>query len=65
LASGDVGERVRRLQLRLIELRLLDDVADGRFGPNTGNAVIDFQFLIGLEPTAIVDDSTAAALGLT
>lgn len=64
LTSGDVGERVRRLQLRLIDLRLLEDVADGRFGPNTGNAVIDFQFLVGLEPTAVVDDETATALGL-
>lgn len=65
LSVGDNGSRVTRLQQRLIELALLRDRADGYFGRNTNNAVIDFQFLVGLNPDGIVGPDTAAALGLT
>lgn len=65
LALGDKGSRVTRLQQRLQDLSLLRDRADGYFGRNTNNAVIDFQFLMGLNPDGIVGPNTAAALGLT
>lgn len=65
LSIGDKGSRVSRLQQRLIELALLRDRADGYFGRNTNNAVIDFQFLMGLNPDGIVGRETTAALGLT
>lgn len=64
LQAGSKGERTRRLQRRLIEWRLLDDTADGFFGANTRNAVIDLQHLAGLQPTGIVDERTMRALGL-
>jgi peptidoglycan hydrolase-like protein with peptidoglycan-binding domain len=64
LALGNKGPRVARLQQRLRDLLLLQDKADGFFGRNTNNAVIDFQFLVGLNPDGIVGPKTAAALGL-
>lgn len=65
LSLGDVGERVRRVQRRLIELSLLNDVADGRFGPNTQNAIFDLQHLTGLSTTGIADEATFKVLGLS
>lgn len=64
ITVGHTGERVRRLQSRLIQLNLLADLADGRFGPNTKNALTDFQYFAGLEPTGVLDQKTASALGL-
>lgn len=64
LALGHQGSRVVKLQQRLIELDLLDDVADGRYGPNTQSAVIDFQFLAGLPPYGLADFDTHQALGV-
>jgi peptidoglycan hydrolase-like protein with peptidoglycan-binding domain len=43
---------------------LLNDSADGYFGANTRNAVFDVQHLAGLQPTGVVEESTALALGL-
>lgn len=37
---------------------------DGRYGPNTQNAVRDFQEKNGLTATGTLDDSTLAALGV-
>lgn len=64
LQAGSKGERTRRLQRRLIEWRLLNDSADGYFGANTRNAVVDFQHLAGLPPTGSADERTMRALGL-
>jgi peptidoglycan hydrolase-like protein with peptidoglycan-binding domain len=65
LSLGNKGPRVTALQQRLRELSLLRDKADGYFGRNTNNAVIDFQFLVGLNPDGLVGPDTAAALGLS
>ena len=43
LRSGSKGERVRQLQSRLIDLKLLDGSADGAYGANTESAVRAFQ----------------------
>lgn len=64
LSIGDKGPRVERLQQRLRDLSLLRDTPDSYFGRNTSNAVIDFQFLVGLNPDGIVGPKTAIALGL-
>lgn len=64
LQVGSKGDRIRRLQQRLIEWALLNDSADGYFGANTRNAVFDVQHLVGLQPTGVVDEATALALGL-
>lgn len=64
LQVGSKGDRTRRLQRRLIEWKLLNDSADGYFGANTRNAVFDVQHLAGLQPTGVVEESTARALGL-
>lgn len=63
LQVGSKGDRTRRLQRRLVDLKLLNDSADGYFGANTRNAVFDFQHLAGLQPTGVVDELTARALG--
>lgn len=64
LQIGAKGDRTRRLQRRLVEMKLLNDSADGYFGANTRNAIFDFQHLAGLQPTGVVDELTARALGL-
>lgn len=64
LQVGSKGDRTRQLQRRLVQLKLLNDSADGYFGANTRNAVFDFQHLAGLQPTGVVDEVTARALGL-
>jgi hypothetical protein len=64
LALGHEGSRVARLQQALINLRLLDDIADGRFGPNTQAAVIDLQFLAGIDVSQQADDATHRVLRL-
>jgi len=64
LEIGDKGERVRAMQRALISLGVLNDAADGEFGPNTRAAVIDLQFLKALTADGIAGASTHAALGL-
>lgn len=46
LAQGDKGNRVRKLQAALYDLRLLDTLPDGDFGVKTGEAVAAFQQLM-------------------
>jgi len=43
LERGDSGEEVKALQQRLRELGLMTGAADGKFGPKTEQAVIDFK----------------------
>jgi hypothetical protein len=65
LELGDTGNRVLLIQERLIEWQLLNDIADSKYGANTQNAITDFQYLAGLEPTGVVDERTALALDLS
>jgi hypothetical protein len=59
LAMGDEGDDVEELQ-RALKL----EPADGDFGPNTKQAVIDFQRKNGLKADGIVGAATRARLGL-
>ena len=43
LLKGSWGSRVKEAQRKLIELNLLQDSADGKFGANTEKAVIAFE----------------------
>ncbi|SDI51099.1 peptidoglycan-binding protein [Alteribacillus bidgolensis] len=43
LGKGDDGEPVKVLQVKLNSLGFYDQKVDGKFGPNTHDAVIDFQ----------------------
>lgn len=43
LREGDSGEEVKQIQQRLRELGFMTGAADGRFGPKTGQGVIDFK----------------------
>ena len=43
LLRGSWGYRVKEAQRKLIELNLLQDSADGKFGANTEKAVIAFE----------------------
>ena len=57
LAKGDKSEDVKALQARLIELKFLDDKADGIFGRNTQAAVKAAQKAYGMEQTGIADNA--------
>ena len=57
LAKGDKSEDVKVLQARLIELKFLDDKADGIFGRNTQAAVKAAQKAYGMEQTGIADNA--------
>jgi peptidoglycan hydrolase-like protein with peptidoglycan-binding domain len=58
LAKGASGEPVKQLQLRLIALGYLSDVADGMFGGKTYTAVSDFQSQNNLPSTGVADSQT-------
>lgn len=63
LAPGNVGNNVRALQQRLIDLGVtVAGGADGIFGPATANALKQFQSSRGLSATGRVDQATADAL---
>ena len=62
IARGDAGEDVVNVQHRLIELRFLSGVADGKFGGMTEQAVKDFQNADNLNVTGIVDETTYNSL---
>jgi peptidoglycan hydrolase-like protein with peptidoglycan-binding domain len=64
LRPGALGDSVAALQRRLLDLGVrVRGGADGVFGPATAQSVKDFQAARGLEPTGVVDEATAAALG--
>lgn len=62
LQPGMQGEEVRALQSQLIELGLLQDNADGDYGPKTEAAVRAFQQEQGLEETGMADGMTRAMI---
>lgn len=64
LSIGSRGERVVKLQQRLIEEGLLLDTADGIFGEKTANAVKLMQKKLGLEKTGIADTNFLEIIGL-
>lgn len=59
---GDVGPRIVELQERLIELSYNTGPANGTFGPETRQAVADFQACQGLGTDGVVGPATQAAL---
>lgn len=62
LQEGASGARVRQLQQMLTERGYDTRGIDGRFGPNTTEAVKRFQSDHGLDPDGIVGPLTWAAL---
>jgi peptidoglycan L-alanyl-D-glutamate endopeptidase CwlK len=64
LMVGSSGEAVRALQSRLAELRYFSGKVDGKFGPRTHGAVMEFQIDNGLTPDGKVGRQTRAALAV-
>lgn len=68
LRSGAVGEEVKVLQNRLLDLGFWLDTADGEYGWLTSQAVMAFQKTYGgvfeLKPTGRADEKTIAAMTL-
>lgn len=62
LREGASGQSVTRLQERLAELGFSPGKTDGRFGPDTAEAVRRFQRDAGMVPDAIIGPATWAAL---
>lgn len=62
LKIGATGEAVKTLQTRLQNAGFVVTVIDGVFGPVTQQAVIEFQFEIGLIADGIVGIKTNSAL---
>ena len=58
------GQRVKAVQQRLAELKLLVGEIDGIYGPQTAHAVRNFQARAGLVADGEVGRATRAALGL-
>ncbi len=63
LETGMSGTDVAALQTRLIRLDLLDASPSGNYGPQTTQAVADFQTSEGLPVTGLADIATLDALG--
>lgn len=64
LQWGSSGDEVRSLQKDLSSLGYDTAGIDGKFGPNTYNAVIKFQKAKGLTPDGIVGLNTKSALSI-
>jgi hypothetical protein len=64
LSEGAGSREVQQLQEKLRELGLRPETG-GRFGPQTTQAVREFQRSRGIDPTGVVDAETWAALGFT
>jgi putative chitinase len=62
LRKGASGPEVRKLQLQLQKLGLLDGTIDGTFGPRTEFAVIAFQRSQGLQADGVVGPGTIERL---
>jgi len=62
LLQGSIGDDVKQLQQRLIQLGYLDDVVDGFFGSKTYKAVTLYQSQNSLTNTGIADSNTLSSL---
>ncbi len=62
LRQGDEGENVRALQERLQALGYFNGSSDGRFGPDTGEALAEFQRQNGLLASGMLDEITFGVL---
>lgn len=62
---GSSGSEVKAIQTKLIELGYLNGTADGIFGTNTKNALIEFQSDYGLTADGIAGTNTLNSLGIT
>jgi len=62
MQSGDVGNRVKTLQLALQALSVYGGMIDGRFGPQTEVALRHLQETLGVERNGVFDQSTWYAL---
>ena len=63
IRPGQQGSRVGGLQIALVNVGYVLPV-DGRFGPLTEAAVVDFQVRNGIDPIGIAGPRTRAALGI-
>ena len=62
LRKGSNGPSVKNLQQALIDLGYLTDKADGNFGSNTHNAVVQFQAVNGLAADGLAGNQTQTLL---
>ena len=62
LIQGDEGEDVRALQERLQAVVYFYGSLDGRFGPDTGEALAEFQRQNGLLASGMLDEITFGVL---
>ena len=62
LSKGDRGDRVKKLQERLIELGYLTGTADGSYGNQTRRAVMRFQYYNGLQQDGVAGRATQTVL---
>ena len=63
IRPGQLGTRVAGLQIALVNVGYVLPV-DGRFGPLTEAAVVDFQVRNGIDPIGIAGPRTRATLGI-
>ena len=63
IRPGQLGTRVAGLQIALVNVGYVLPV-DGRFGPLTEAAVVDFQVGNGIDPIGIAGPRTRATLGI-
>jgi hypothetical protein len=63
IRPGQQGTRVAGLQIALVNVGYVLPV-DGRFGPLTEAAVVDFQVRNGIDPIGIAGPRTRATLGI-
>jgi peptidoglycan hydrolase-like protein with peptidoglycan-binding domain len=63
IRPGQLGTRVAGLQVALVNVGYVLPV-DGRFGPITEAAVVDFQVRNGIDPIGIAGPRTRATLGI-
>ena len=55
MTIGSKGDDVKKLQAKLIELKLLSGQPDGAFGKYTADAVKIMQKKYGMEQTGVAD----------
>lgn len=62
LRKGDLGDGVKQMQLKLIQLGYLKGTADGEFGSGTLTAVREFQRANNLKADGVAGAATLTAL---